>query len=326
MLDMNQQISENMLTEIPVKIDTVKKRVLEKKFTFAGILNPEKQLLILSQTQGEVEKLNVEIGDPVRQGEEIVKVDDDILKANLLVAEVNYEKAKKDLDRFEKMIKQDGITQDQLEKMRLNFTNAEANYITLTKKVEQTSIKAPFNGYINQIFTKEGAILGPGVPVVEVVNIRRFKATLNVSEAEIMEIKKGMEALIIPKVIDTIQLKGIVETRAMSANMAQQYAVEIIVDNPYPEILKGGMIAQIYLSSVNTDPVLTIHRSLIRGNTDENFVFRIQAGEARKTIIHTGIGNDNFIEIISGLSENDLVIARGFNGLTNGQKVKIVYE
>jgi len=323
---MNQQISENMLTEIPVKIDTVKKRVLEKKFTFAGILNPEKQLLILSQTQGEVEKLNVEIGDPVRQGEEIVKVDDDILKANLLVAEVNYEKAKKDLDRFEKMIKQDGITQDQLEKMRLNFTNAEANYITLTKKVEQTSIKAPFNGYINQIFTKEGAILGPGVPVVEVVNIRRFKATLNVSEAEIMEIKKGMEALIIPKVIDTIQLKGIVETRAMSANMAQQYAVEIIVDNPYPEILKGGMIAQIYLSSVNTDPVLTIHRSLIRGNTDENFVFRIQAGEARKTIIHTGIGNDNFIEIISGLSENDLVIARGFNGLTNGQKVKIVYE
>ncbi len=325
-LDMKQKISESRIEQVPVRIDTVRRRTLGEPYAYAGIMNPEKELMVVSQTQGEVVSLQVKVGDHVIKGQDLVKVDDVILQANLLVAEANYEKAKMDLQRFENMIEQDGITQDQLEKMRLNLKNAEANYVTLVKRIEQTSIKAPFEGYINQLFTKEGAILGPGVPVLEIVDIRRFKVSLNVTEEEILGIQKGMKARIIPKAVDSIQLNGTVVTRAMSANMAQLYAVEVITENAYPDILKGGMMAQVDLIPLRQEKQLSIPAEVIRESEGASFVYKVEGNKAEKTWIVTGEQNNAYIEIISGLVENDLVITTGIDQITDGQEIRIIQK
>jgi RND family efflux transporter MFP subunit len=323
-LDMKQKISESQIQKLPVRVDTVKKRILEENYSYTGILNPEKELMVVSQTQGEVIRVNVKIGDPVTRGKELIKVDDDILRTNLVVAEANFEKAKKDLERFEKMIVENGITQDQLEKMRLNLKNAEANYRTLTKRIEQTSIKAPFDGFINQLFTKEGSMLGPGTPVFEIVNIRKFKIILNVTEEEILGIDKGMIAEIIPKSLDSVVLLGKVSTKAMSANMAQQYAIELIVDNAYPEMLKGGMMAQVKLIPLNVKPVISIPIDVIRYQNDSSYVFTTNGQVAKKTWIRTGKKNNNYIEIKYGLRERELVIATGLDQLSDEQEIKVI--
>lgn len=325
-LDMNQKISASQVEDVPVRIDTVKKRILGEKYSFAGIMNPEKELMVVSQTQGEVEKVQMKVGDLVAKGKELVKVDDDILQANLLVAEANYNKAKKDLQRFEKMIKQDGITQDQLEKMSLNLKNTEANYLTLVKRIEQTSIKAPFEGYINQLFTKEGAMLGPGAPVFEIVNIKKFKVSLNVTEKEILGIQKGMKAQIIPKVIDSIRLTGTVTTKALSTNMAQQYAIEVIAENTYPDILKGGMMAVVNLIPVDWEPVLSIPAETIRVGEGASFVYKVEGNMAKQTWITTGQKDSKYVEIINGLFANDLVVTTGIDQLKDGQKIRIIQK
>jgi len=323
-LDMNQKISESQIQKIPVRVDTVKKRILAENYTYTGIMDPEKELMVVSQTQGEVEKVHIKIGDPVRVGKVLIEVDDDILQANLLVAEANFEKAKLDLERFEKMIEQDGITQDQLEKMRLNLKNAEANYLTLTKRIEQTSIKAPFDGYINQLFTKEGAMLGPGVPVFEIVNIRRFKINLNVTQEEILGIEMGMMAEIIPKALDSILITGRVTAKAISANLSQQYAIEIIAENTYPELLKGGMIAHVNLFPLTGEPVLSVPAGVVRHQMDSSFVFVADGEMAIKTRVSTGKKNNDFIEIKNGLIESELVITTGLDQLTDKQAIKII--
>jgi len=326
-LDMKQKISESRVEQIPVRIDTVKNRILGEQYTYAGIMNPEKELMVVSQTQGEVEKVGIKVGDPVRKDQELVKVDDDILQANLLVAEANYEKAQKDLQRFEKMIEQDGITQDQLEKMRLNLKNAEANYKSLLKRIEQTSIKAPFDGYINQLFTKEGAMLGPGAPVFEIVNINRFKVSLNVTEDEILGIQEGMKALIVPKALDSIRLNGRVSTRAMSANMAQQYAVEVLADNSYPDLLKGGMMATVDLVPTRPEKVLSIPAEIVRESEGAFYVYKVgKENKAAKTWITTGQQHNNYIEITSGLVENELVITTGIDQISDGQEIRIIQK
>jgi membrane fusion protein (multidrug efflux system) len=325
-LALKQKISESQVQQIPVRIDTVKRRMMGELYAYAGIMNPEKELMVVSQTQGEVVRVLVKVGDHVTKGQELVKVDDDILQANLLVAEANYEKAQKDLRRFENMIEQDGITQDQLEKMSLNLKNAEANYVTLVKRIEQASIKAPFEGYINQLFTKEGAMLGPGIPVFEIVDIRRFKVSLNVTEEEILGIQKGMQARIIPKAVDSIRLNGTVSTRAISANMAQQYAVEVIAENTYPGILKGGMMARVDLIPLGQEKLLSIPAGIIRESEGASFVYKVSGNKAEKAWITTGRQNNTFIEIIGGLVENDLVVTTGIDQITDGQEIRIIQK
>jgi RND family efflux transporter MFP subunit len=202
----------------------------------------------------------------------------------------------------------------------------EANYITLIKRIEQTSIKAPFEGYINQLFTKEGAMLGPGAPVFEIVDIRKFKVSLNVTEEEILGIQKGMQATILPKAIDSIRLTGTVSTKAISANMSQQYAVEVIADNTYPDILKGGMMAEVDLIPFRKEKLLSIPAEIIRESEGASFVYKVEGNKAQKTWITTGQQNNNYIEIISGLDEDDLVVITGIDQITDGQKIRIIQQ
>jgi membrane fusion protein, multidrug efflux system len=325
-LDMKQKISEAQIEKVPVRIDTVKKRTVGENQLFAAILNPEKELMVVSQTQGEVEIVNSEVGDYVRKGAVIVRVDDDILQANLMVAEANVEKAKKDLQRFENMIEENGVTQDQLEKMRLNLKNAEANYLTLVKRIDQASIEAPFSGYINQLFTREGAMLGPGTPVFEIVDINKFKLKLNVSEEEIIGIGEGMKALIRPKAMDTVLLDGKVFAKSMSAGMSQQYQVQIIAENKYPDILKGGMLAQVQLIPEERKEVLSIPKDIVRQTNGQSFVYIVSEGVARRTSITTGKKGADFLQVIAGLSENDLVVITGMDNLDDGREVRIIQE
>ncbi|MBR9999703.1 MAG: efflux RND transporter periplasmic adaptor subunit [Cyclobacteriaceae bacterium] len=325
-LDMKQKISESQLEKIPVRIDTVKKRMMGENYDFAAMMNPEKELMVVSQTQGEVEQVNVKVGDHVNKGQILVRVDDDILQANLMVAEANFEKAKKDLERFENMIEENGITQDQLEKMSINLKNAEANYLTLVKRIDQTTLEAPFEGFINQLFTKEGAMLGPGTPVFEIVNIRKFKLSLNVSETEIITIREGMKAEIRPKAVDSVLLEGTVSSKAISSGMSQQYSVEVIAENTYPEFLKGGMLAQVRLIPETGEEILSVPLDIIRNDEGSTYVFRVSDHVAIKTWINTGRRSNNYIQVTDGLSENDLVVITGMDNLTDGQEVRIIQE
>ena len=111
--------------------------------TFSGILKPVRELIVISQTQGQVENVFYELGDYVERGAVVVQVENEMLSAQLQVTEANFEKAKKDIERFEKMAEVDGVTTDQLEKMQLNLKNAEAQYVTTRKRWEDTSVKVP---------------------------------------------------------------------------------------------------------------------------------------------------------------------------------------
>jgi RND family efflux transporter MFP subunit len=325
-LDMKQKIAETQVEKIPVRIDTVKRRMVNETNTYAAILNPEKELMVVSQTQGEVEQVNAKVGDYVTRGKVIVRVDDDILQANLMVAEANYEKAKKDLERFENMIEADGVTRDQLEKMSLNLKNAEANYRTLLKRIDQATIEAPFSGYVNQLFTREGAMLGAGTPVFEMVDISGFKLNLNVGEAEIIGIREGMKTEIRPKALDTVRLEGMVSASAVSTGMSQQYKVEIIVKNEYPEILKGGMLAEVKLIPDDREEYISIPKGIIRNENGRQYVYTISDGIARKTWITIGKKGTDYLQVIDGLDENDLVVVTGMDNLHDGKEVRIIKE
>jgi RND family efflux transporter MFP subunit len=317
-------LSESEIEVLPVSVEKVMRGDLERTFKFSGILKPRKDLMVISQTQGQVEEVRYELGDYVTKGVEIVKVEDDLLSAQLKVAEANFEKAQKDIERFEKMAEIDGVTKDQLEKMRLNLKNAEAQYITVKKRLEDTSIKAPFNGYINQIFTKNGSMLGPGAPVFEIVDISGFKMTIKCTADEIIHIVKGMDVKVTPKIMEGIELSGYVSKVSVSADMAQQYTVEILIDQSTHQPLKGGMVAVADISGSAHKDIIAISKGCIFDENGQDFVFKIIDAKAVRTAVTTGSQLNNMMEIKDGLVEGDLVVSSGIRLLSDGRKVNIM--
>jgi RND family efflux transporter MFP subunit len=323
-LNVEGQLSESSVEVLPVNVEEVKRRDISERFVFSGILKPAKELMVISQTQGMVEEIFYELGDYVRKGAVIVKVDSELLGAQFKVTEANYEKAKKDIARFEKMAQVDGVTRDQLEKMQLNLKNAEAQHITTKKRLEDTSVKAPFNGYINQVFTKKGSMLGPGVPVFEVVDISGFKMTIKCSEDEISDIHTDMAVRVKPKSLENVELSGKVSKVSVSADMAQQYTIEVLVDQSPEQQLKGGMIANVEILGETHSRILAVNRNFMVEEEGKKYVYTLIDDKAIQTEVTPGAAINGLIEIINGIDEGDQIITSGINLLSDGKKVKIV--
>ena len=323
-LDKEELLSESKVEVIPVMVDEITRTELHEIFTFSGILKPEEELIVISQTQGEVKEVHYDLGDFVKKGYLIVQVDNEMRMAQFKVAEANYEKAKKDIERFEKMAEVDGVTRDQLEKMQLNLKNSEAQYITVKKRLSDTAIRAPFSGHINQMFTKKGSMLGPGVPVFEIVNIDRFKMTIKCSEDEIIHISKGMNVLVKPKSLNDVKLNGKISKVSVSADMAQQYTIEISISQSADQPLKGGMVSVAEILGRENYDIIAVNKNNIISINGKDYVYRIIDQRAVQTEVITGISVNDNIEIKEGLNIGDQIITSGLHLLSDGEKVKIV--
>jgi len=317
-------LSESSIETIPVHIEKISYQNFSDKIQLTGILKPKRDLMVISQTQGLVIKMDIKNGDYVREGTEIVKVDDELLSAELKVTQANFEKAQKDIERFEKMAEIDGVTQDQLEKMQLNLKNAEARYITTKKRLRDTSIKAPFNGYINQLLTKKGSMLGPGVPVFQIVDVSGFKMILKCSEDQISKIKKNMQAQVTVKAVEGLELTGKVSSVSVSADISQQYGLEIEIAQHSSELVKGGMIAVADIVGDESINIIMIPNDRIITRNGLNYIFIVDDNIARLVEVKTGMTSGNMTEIVEGLSIGDEIVTLGFEKLSDGQKVNIV--
>ena len=323
-LEKEELLSESKIEVIPVMVDEITRIDLRERFTFSGILKPEEELIVISQTQGEVKEVHYELGDYVKKGSLIVQVDNEMLMAQFKLAEANYEKAKKDIERFERMAEVDGVTRDQLEQMQLNLKNSEAQYITVNKRLRDTSIEAPFSGHINQMFTKKGSMLGPGVPVFEIVNIDRFKMTIKCTEDEIIHISKGMNVLIKPKSLNDVELNGKISKVSVSADMAQQYTLEISISQSADQPLKGGMISVAEILGSENYDIIAVNKNYIVSMNGKEYVYRVIDQRAVQTEVITGISVNDNIEIKEGLDIGDQIVTSGLHLLSDGGKIKIV--
>ena len=324
--EINEQISfaEKKVEAYPVKVETVRLGTLDTKLEFPGIVTAANELMLMAETQGRVEKIYRSAGSWVNKGETIAQVNDELMRAELMVTEANYKKAKKDLERAFKLNEGGAITQQQLEGLQLNEKAAEAKYITSQKRVKDALIKAPISGYINNIFLKEGGMIGPGVPVCELVNIRSLKMTLKVDENSLLKIRKGLEVNITAESIPGDSLKGEIQSVSSKADYALQYGVEILISENPKEMLRAGMVATavIFFEDKEDAPIIS-HNALV-GSAKEPQVYVLEEDVVHLRSITLGQSNESEVKVLDGIEPGEEIVVAGQFNLRDQIKVKVI--
>src|SRR5690242_18367521 len=183
---MEARAKSDILTSIPVTVSTVGKQKISDSHSLVGTIAANSDVIIVSETQGKVTGVYAEVGQSKPAGAELFQVDDELKKANFASAETNYEKAKRDLERFEALSKQEAATPQQVEGMRLAMKASEAQYVTARREYNDTKIKTPVSGILTSRLVDVGTYVQKGVPVAEVVDISDRKSTrLNSSHMSI---------------------------------------------------------------------------------------------------------------------------------------------
>lgn len=324
--EINAQIifAEQKVQAFPVKVEEVKIGTLDDALEKSGILTAVEDLMVMAETQGRVVSIYKKAGAWVNKGDAIAQVNDELMRAELMVTEANYKKAKKDLERALALNDGGAITQQQLEGLQLNEKAANAKYITSKKRVADALIKAPISGYINTLFLKEGGMIGPGVPACELVNIRSLKMKVKVDEKEVLKVSKGQRVEINATSFPNEILQGEVLSVSTKADYALQYAVEIIIRENPNERLKAGMAATVSFNFPDTEAGPVISLDALVGSSKEPMVFIVHGDIAHLSPIRIAQTNNNLVKVVEGLSAGDLIVMSGQFNLRDQMQVKIV--
>jgi len=321
---MQAKAKNDVVKFLPVTLVPVQKQQLSENLSLTGTITANNDVAVQSETEGRVTKVLVEIGDRVKAGDVLVQVDDELKQANYAAAEVNYEKLKKDLERYQKMYKENSVSDAQLEGARLAYKSAEAQYIVARRQFNDTRIKTPISGIVTSRVVDVGASVQKNNLVANVVDLSMLKAKLNVAEDDAFKLKAGDAVEVTTDVYPGITFSGSIETISAKGDEAHTYPVQIRLANNETHPLKAGMFGRVAFTSITSGKVLSIPRETLLGSTKSAQVFVVDNGIAhlRSVIIGSEVGTN--LQVLSGLTEGEQVVLSGQNNLKDNVAITIV--
>lgn len=307
-----------------VSVEQVKKSNASSNLVLVGTIAANNDVAVVSEASGKVVGVNAEVGDYKNKGSLLIQLDDEIKQAAFKTAEINYQKAKKDYERYTALLNQESVTNAQLENIKLALQTAEAQYIIAQREYNDTKVKSPISGIVTSRSVNVGDYVNKSLVVANVVDISKLKVKLNVAENDVFNLKVGDSVKVSTDVYPGITFNGKIETISDKGDAAHTYPVEVIFSNSKKYPLKAGMFGTVAFNFKSKTEKLLMPRDALIGSVKNPKVFAIENGIAVKKDIVVGNSFGDEFEVLSGLKEGDNVVVNGQNNLADNYKVMIV--
>ena len=316
-------VKQSNTGEVPVLVQQIARTDFSQGFLANGNFEPIRELSYLAETSGRITKLFVEEGSYVKQGQIIARIDDEILGTDLQSAKANLEQLKVDKERYESAFKTGGVTQKQVDDMRLQYELAVSKYDAASRRIRDTHVKAPIQGVINKKYVEQGAYLSPGNKMFDIVDVSRLKLLVSVPEAQVVHLKEGDKVNITSNVFPEVTYQGRITFIAAKGDNTLNYPVEVEVSNISGKPLKAGMYGTAHFEMPKMDPVMLVPRTAFVGGVNSNQVYVKEGNTAKLRKVVAGRIYGDQVEVREGLKEGETVITSGQINLTDGAKVTV---
>lgn len=323
----NNQNNANpsIATSYSVSVVTASKRSIQDNFSQVGTIVAYNDVTVVSETSGRVVKIDAEVGDFKKAGSVLVEVDSELREAAYMSAKVAYEKAKKDLERYEAIYKEKSISDSQIEQARWSYQSAESQYIVAKRQLNDTKITTPISGIVTARYVNVGTMV-MGAPqataVANVVDISRLKVKISVAEKDVFRLKVGEKVEVTTDVFPNEVFTGSIFSVSSKGDEGHTYPVEVVLNNAHRQ-LKAGMFGRVTFTPKSSGNLIVIPREAIVGSIKNAMVYVINNNSAklRSVVVGNEIGTD--IEVVNGLQEGEQVVVNGQNNLSDNAPVII---
>lgn len=309
---------------VPVSVATVTAGEYIRTVSATGTIRPRYEASISAGVAGQVQKVHVEVGDRVKQGQILVEIDPELYQAQAEQARAAYHKAQTDLQRNEKLFATRDIPETILEAARLQEKSALVAMKQAEKQLHDARYPSPFDGWVAARPVQLGSTIAPGMPVITIVDIYQVKVGLGVSEEDITHLQAGQPVKLTVDVYPDREFAGRITAVGPQADATSRlFPVEVIAMNPPGLPLRGGMVAraEIEFERLKNAPLLPQDAVIQRGG--ETLVFVVANHVAKRRVPKLGAKQGGFYLIHEGLQVGDVVVVAGQEGLTEGTAVEI---
>jgi len=293
--------------------ETVPQEGVYSSTVLANIVNN-----IAPQTSGRIDKINVEVGDFVTEGQILAEMDD----VQLEQAEFKLRNAESDLKRVKQLLEEGGISQSDYDQLELSYKVAKSGYDNL---LENTILRSPVSGVITARNYDRGDMYSMSQPLFTVQQITPVKMLVGISETDYTKVNKGDKVKLFADALPGKEFTGtVVRLYPTMDSSTHTFNVEVQVKNEN-RLLRPGMYVRatvLFGESVN---VVLPDQSVLKmqgAGTRSVFVLEEDSTVSMK-VVTVGRHFDGKYEILSGVSEGDKVVVKGQATLKAGQKVEV---
>ena len=322
----NEKNKINVSKSYKVTVTTKKvfRKSMDKNLVLVGSVISNQETQILSQAAGEITELNFRLGDFKSKGSLLALVDNKMKKLALETAALNYTKLKEDYLKYKKLYEGNAVSETQFREIKFASENARIQVEQAKHQLEYTRITAPFSGYITSKSIESGTYLNIGNPVASIVDISKLKISLNVSESDAYALKTGKKADIVTSQYPDVKYKGTISYISPKSDKTHAYPIEISIVNINKYPLKAGTFVTVNIDLKNSTIPLLIPREALIGSIKEARVYVYENGIANLRKITIGHDYNDYLEVLDGLRENELVITNGQINITDKSNVELV--
>ena len=341
----SQQKIYNQLKKIDQKIEDLNKNsqlpIVETVFVksqefkhfveFQGNVKSDNLITIYPEYSGILNRIYVKNGDKVSKGQKIAQIDDGGLKEQLSQLEITLELSKTTYERQERLWSQEIGSEIQYLNSKALFEAQKKGVEQLKKQLSKTTVRAPFSGTIDNIFAKEGEVVYPGKSnLMLLLNLKEMYIECNVPENYINSIVKGKEALIELPFNKELLNSYVRQSGNFINSNNRTFKIEVeIPENNFN--IKPNLNTKIKVNDYSNLNAILVDENVIGiDSNNDKYVYKIDKKNDEvyviKMIVETGKNSGKFVEIISGLNENDEIVSEGIRKLTDNTKVRIVNQ
>lgn len=316
--------------EVNFQTEAVKKRDIASAVQATGVIRAKigAEVKVGARISGKVEKLYANIGDVVKKGQVIARLEQEDLKAkvneanmNLKIIEANLELAQKNLQRMQNLYAKDFVSKDKVDVAERDYkaAMAQTNQIRETIRYNETqmsyaNIYAPISGVIASVTTQQGETVSASslnVPTfVTIVDLDRLEIYAYVDETDIGRIKPGLEATFTVDSFPDKDFKGKVTAiypKATIQDNVVYYITIISIENSEGK-LKPDMTVNATAYLNKRENVLAVPSKSIKREGGKKVVTVIENNKPVQKAIETGWKDNAYTEIVEGLKEGDKVV------------------
>lgn len=272
---------------------------------------------IAPQSPSRIQKIYVEVGDFVRAGQIVAKMDEVSLnQSKLSMANDSLE-----YSRIKKLYEQGGVSKSDFDAMELKYNVTRSQYQNL---LENTILRSPVSGVITARNYDQGDMYG-GSPIYVVEQITPVKLYVGISEMDYTRVKKNDTVTLTADALPGKTFTGRIARIYPTIDAATHtFTAEVNVANR-DRLLRPGMYARVTVNFGSNHSIVVPDDCVVKQQgSGVRSVFVLQADNTVKEVVVTlGRHFGTEYEILSGIAEGDNVVVKGQVSLKNGSKVNV---
>lgn len=323
----DDQTIQKEVNKIPVYVKQMKPERFQHFIQVNGSVEAEKDAVISPEINGQIKTIHVQEGDRVSKGQLLVSLNTSVTESTIAELKTGLDLAIKLFEKQNELWSQNIGSEIQYLEAKNAKESAETRLKTLQAQLEMARIKAPFDGIVEELYSKVGELASPGIGLLHVINLSALRIEAAVSETYIANLKEG----------DTVELEfpsfpemHIVVPIHRIGNVIQPqsrtFTIELRLVNP-GEVIKPNMLTRVKINDFSDDNALIVPAFILKQDKTGSYLYVAQKNSelltATKRYVKEGPTYENKTMILSGLNPGDRVIIEGYNQVNNGIPIEI---